>query len=199
MDAMEEWVKRVHEKLEAERLASDAPSRLFTPARPEQVEALEQELGCPLPRSYRRFLEVSDGWTGFWFGLTLTGAGSLAREGLETQLLEALEEGLVEAEDLAWAVILGANVDEDLYLLFDPAEAGPGEEPPIQMYSAGDGLLESFDSFARLMETLASGDLLPRTVPLDLERQFRPWTAQGPLHEGPLAEEDGVDGCRPEA
>ena len=118
---------------------------------------------------YQRFLQVSDGWTGFWFGLNLTGADGPARAGLEAELLAALEEGLLEPETLSWAVILGANVDEDLYVVFDPSESGPGREPRIQVVSAEDGLLEAFDGFDQWLEKLAAGEHLPRTVPLDLE------------------------------
>lgn len=181
MELMERWVEAVHRKLEAERAPGDPPSRLFPPARPEQLAALEAELGGILPRSYRWFLECSDGWTGFWFGMSLLGTAGPARAALEVELAEAMEAG---PGHFAGVVVLGANAEEDLYMLFDPGE----EEPKVEIYSIGDGTLEVFDSFAQLLEMLSSGERLPRTVPLDLEAQFRPWEEDELLQDKELEE-----------
>lgn len=194
MRSMPESVQEVHRRLEAERGPRDPPSQLFPPARPDQIAALESDLEAELPASYREFLEVSDGWIGFWFGLTLLGASGPAREALEAAISSATEAG-VPTEILGWSVVLGANVDEDLYVVFDPAERAAGGEPRIQVWSTEDGQLEVFESFAAWLKALTAGDALPRTVPLDLEQQFRPWEEHELLERDGRTEDAPPDGA----
>jgi hypothetical protein len=183
MDAIREWVEVVHGKLQAERGATDPESRLFPPAAAERLAELEAELGGALPQSYRAFLQVSDGWLGFWFGLTLLGTGGPTRSAVAAAVAEGqMQEG---GEELGRLVVLGSNVDEDLYLVFDPRDPAAGE-PRMRVYSVGDGELEVFDSFAAMLEALSAGERLPTTVPLDMEARFREW---GP-GEDPAAELD---------
>ena len=194
MQSMQESVREVHRRLEAERGPRDSPSQLFPPAQPGQILALETELEAELPASYREFLELSNGWVGFWFGLTLLGASGPARESLEASITSATEAG-VATEILGWGVVLGANVDEDLYVVFDPAERSAVAEPRIQIWSTEDGQLENFESFASWLEALTSGDALPRTVPLDLEQQFRPWEEHELLERDGRTEDTPPDGA----
>lgn len=71
--------------------------RLFPPPAPGEVRAHERRTGRALPPSFKAFLELANGWSGFMKGFSLLGLRRretelLFREGLDEKLLASLPD-----------------------------------------------------------------------------------------------------------
>ncbi|MBK6697539.1 MAG: SMI1/KNR4 family protein [Myxococcales bacterium] len=71
--------------------------RMFPPPAPGEVRAHERRTGRSLPPSFKAFLELANGWSGFMKGLSLLGLRRretelLFREGLDEKILAALPD-----------------------------------------------------------------------------------------------------------
>ncbi|WP_329166381.1 SMI1/KNR4 family protein [Streptomyces sp. NBC_01267] len=134
----------------------------FAPASAERIAALEERLGCPLPPSYRSFLEVSDGWRnagGFVYVLAGTeshgwqedevGIGEMYREELDE---DSTEEEIRLVEDM-WDRTLPLDVESDAtYVMLNPGDLGADGEWAVYCYRTWAGEMpERYASFREFM------------------------------------------------
>jgi hypothetical protein len=74
----------------------------FAPVHPEEVSALEGEIGCPIPPAYRSFLEVANGGT-----LEYSVRVPPGPDGEPISFCDLYRLGRVEFGDYGWGTLLG--------------------------------------------------------------------------------------------
>lgn len=117
----------------------------FPPAPEERIAAMEERLGRPMPPSYRKFLEVSDGWRhagGFvWL---LAGTADARWHEDESGLAELFEEYLDEdagpeerIEVDIWRRGLQLDVESDVtHVLMDPEDVDEDGEWAVYTWAS---------------------------------------------------------------
>jgi hypothetical protein len=151
-----ERVKQVMDRAEeadrGEPLEPDQRSHPFPPATEAELRAFEKKLGSPLPPSYRRFLELHNGWQCFWGGTWIGGVTGKAKRWVDARLRAALKSKLKNWEwNPKTDLVLGAS-DNGGFLVFD-ATAGKNGERRVLDCPRGTFAENEFDSFADLLAT----------------------------------------------
>jgi hypothetical protein len=108
---------------------------LGPPADPRQIERLEEALGVALPRSYRAFLELHDGWSDFAGGAKLLSVQDHASEWVR-QRIEDWGELVDKAHDpfASGAVPVLLGTDESSFLVLDPSSRRADGEMDLVLY-----------------------------------------------------------------
>ena len=154
----------------------------------EQIAALEDRLGRPLPPGYRSFLAASDGWSTMGpFMYSLLGTDSVGW--LADLQDQALPEEYLEGEELVGPALLVSGEGDAQYWLLDAGDVSPDGEWAAYVWASWyPGLGERHRSFADLVvaerasfEELSGAD----------GRPVRPEGAEELLAQGRRAALDG--------
>jgi cell wall assembly regulator SMI1 len=65
--------------------------QLYPPVEPAEIDAAEERCGLPYPPSYRRFLELHNGWLGFWSDWSLVGIRRADNEAMYEDIRHTLQ------------------------------------------------------------------------------------------------------------
>jgi hypothetical protein len=140
-------------------------------ASPSAIDAAERRLGFAIPPSYRAFLEVHDGWPGFFHGASLLSAHQLARGTYVNVARMVVGEHAAELESgppsvasaAATFVPFGIDAQAETIIGWDPSRATGGGELRILMWLNGIGdVAESFESLLDLVLTMLGADIEDR-------------------------------------
>jgi hypothetical protein len=140
-------------------------------AAPSAIDAAERRLGFAIPPSYRAFLEVHDGWPGFFHGASLLSAQQLARGTYVNVARMVVGEHASELESGPASVVgatstfvpFGIDAQAETIVGWDPARSTGGGELRILMWLNGIGdVAESFESFLNLVLMMLGADIEER-------------------------------------
>lgn len=121
---------------EADERNPDQRSRPLPPATTEDIVAFEVKRGLTLPPSYRRFLELHNGWARFWGAMWIAGVGGEAEVYVRGQIAEWRKYMSAPAgpDDLDFDrhLIIGAD-DNGGFLALDLTARADGERDLLDM------------------------------------------------------------------
>lgn len=151
---------------------NDRGSILLPPATEEAISHAEKSAGFPFPPSYRRFLQVSNGWIHFWGDYTLVGLGDEQVREAVSEIAENVQEQTEDLESelgsLEPTAISDWEASEERYLylprclvvgsdsagamwVYDPLTADEAGEMSLTLwdisYGAQDPRFQTFDDF----------------------------------------------------
>ncbi|MET1043849.1 MAG: SMI1/KNR4 family protein [Microbacteriaceae bacterium] len=123
--------------------------KLFPPATKGELKTLASRVGAPLPRSYRAFLSVSNGWDSFNGSARLLSTSDRDQDWF-TSRLKQIQEHLAEFDrppipPSALIVMLGLEEPDFAFIdLYDPAT---GDERAVTHLDLIEGTLGHYPSF----------------------------------------------------
>jgi hypothetical protein len=158
---MQHWQRLLHEIRITKQKLARLDARIGLPvmppdgASPGEIAALERELGCPLPPSYRQMLSVHDGVPGLYQGASLLGAHDLARGTFGELARGVIARGelcLVEGKERGLRALLPFGVDPAMETIFAWDLRAPRKdgEPKVLLYS--NEIVAQLESFSSLLE-----------------------------------------------
>jgi hypothetical protein len=160
-DTIEHWVRRVFDLNEGYRrsIELDADQRLAPPASEEEIRAIERRFDIELPRSYRLFLSLHDGWKGYLGDVDLMSTREMV-SGPYARKLSAWRKAMF-AQGRALPITgfaVGAELSGNMVVLLD-RESRHGDEMDIVQWEFDETLrhvsfLEQLQARADALERL---------------------------------------------
>lgn len=143
-DAVKRGVAARHAYYEAILLPDE--QALGEPARLDLVEALERDLGKPLPPSYRTFLLMFDGWRMIDGGTDLFSVAALLPGAQRAEMAEWQKRARAEGDEVAArSLVIGASGVTATKYLLDPEQVDEdGEWALVQHHHEVEAVVPSF-------------------------------------------------------
>jgi SMI1 / KNR4 family (SUKH-1) len=134
----------------------EAEHQLGIPASPADVDAVERLAGFPLPRDYRTFLLMHNGWSGLNGQNDLLSSEQIGTGRMKRSIEETKEIQREQSDPAADGFVIEASLSDTDLAYFDPASRRSDGSMDVVRWDARVGEYRRYPSFTEYLSGYAS-------------------------------------------